>query len=161
MNTFEINKIHFVKRYFLTLFSGQTFWVIIMFFFWYCILPPELLFFLLVFSPVFLGDILWSLWISYKYLYKIEICDNEIIFYLQVFNKIQIHKRDISNTRVYFYVGNPKMRSSMSFGGKVKGYFYKESLGQWFVCEWGKKYKDFAKFLSTNGVWYKEMGFLR
>ncbi|MDD6001370.1 MAG: hypothetical protein PUC50_04155 [Bacteroidales bacterium] len=154
MNTFEIRKIHFIKRYFLSIFSGKTWYLIFMFFVLFCSHPNALLGLLTVFSPFVLWVILWSLWISYKYLYKIEICDNEIIFYLQVFNKIKIHKRDISNTRVYFSIGDPKSRSRISFGGKVKGYFYKESLGQWFVCDWGIKYKDLAKFLSDNNIWH-------
>lgn len=166
MNTFEINKILFVKRYFLTLFSGKTgfsFIIHTILCILFCIVcdSNDLLTVLLICSPFIMWCILWSLWISYKYLYKIEICDNEIIFYLQVFNKIQIHKRDISNTRVIFYVGDSKSRSSMSFGGKVKGYFYKESLRQWFVCEWGKKYKDFAKFLIDNGVWNNLKGYIK
>lgn len=88
MNTFEIRKIHFIKRYFLSMFSGKTWYLIFMFFVLFCSHPNALLGLLTVFSPFVLWVILWSLWISYKYLYKIEICDNEIIFYLQVFNKI-------------------------------------------------------------------------
>ncbi|MBQ3616667.1 MAG: hypothetical protein II939_00700 [Bacteroidales bacterium] len=154
MNTFEIRKIHFIKRYFLSFFSGKTWFIIILFLILACTCKDDIFIILGAFSPIALWLILWSFWISYKYLYKIEICDNEILFYLQVFNKIKIHKRDIPNTRVYFSIGDPKSRSRISFGGKVKGYFYKESLGQWFVCDWGIKYKDLAKFLSDNNIWH-------
>lgn len=153
MNIFEVKYYGFFTRYLKALFTYRFMFLIVVIPIIATINNQEYIYIIIyALIPEFIWILLRCLWLSRNYLYRINIDSDKIILYFLLFNKTKTLSRDICNTKVCFCL-DTKSHSFISFGGKVKGYTYKESFCQYFICDWGKQYKDFAKFLNDNGIW--------
>ncbi len=151
MNSFEITKVSFFKRFW-SAYLIYMFWLTVFMGVTLIKLEGNVLYGFLLFSPFYFFFLLRAVWVSYKYLYRIEIDNQNIIFYFQLIGKTSFIKQDILNTKIFF-CKNIKSRSCILFGRRIKGYSFEESFCQYIICDWKTNYKDFAKFLNDNGIW--------